>query len=114
MKEKLLTLTIPGSQGSTEIQAPSGVPTGGLGSDGGKAIGFGISLLLIVAVLLALGFIVYGGLSWTMSRGDKDKVQSARNTIIFAMIGLLVALLSFFVVNLIGRALGVNFLNVSL
>jgi hypothetical protein len=49
-----------------------------------------------------------------MSEGDKTKVQSARRTITFAIIGLIVALLSFFFLNFIGKALGADFFKASI
>lgn len=112
---KLLTLSIPGAgNSSVQIEAPSGVPTGGLSGDGGKFIGWAITLLLIAAVILALGFIVYGGISWTTSGGDKEKVASARKTITFAVIGLILCFLAFFLVNLIGGFFGLDLLHVTL
>ncbi len=112
--KNLLTLTIPGSDGPIEIEAPSGIPTGGLESDGGRLITNGIALALIACILIAFGFIIYGGANYIMSEGDKTKVESARRTIVFAIIGLVVVLLSFFIVNFFGAAFGVNFFNFSL
>lgn len=114
MKE-LLTINIPGPDGTSQtIQAPSGVPTGGLSGDGGKIIGFGVTILLVVCVLLALAFLVYGGLNWITSEGDKTKVESARKTIIYAIVGLLIAFLSFFLVSLMGSFFKIDVFNVSL
>jgi uncharacterized membrane protein YdjX (TVP38/TMEM64 family) len=112
--DRLLTLTIPGNNGPIEIEAPSGVPTGGLEGDGGKLLGLGITWLLTAAVILAFFFILYGGANWIMSRGEKEKLESARHTIIFAIFGLVVALLSFFIMNMVGGLLGVNFIQLSL
>lgn len=112
---KYLALKIPGTDGSSiEIQAPSGVPTGGLGGDGGKIIGTGIALFLIICVLLTLGFLVYGGMNWIMSGGDKTKIESARRTIIYAALGLIIAFLSFFFVNLFGSSFGIDIFDISI
>ena len=112
---KYLALKIPGNDGtSIEIEAPSGIPTGGLSGDGGKIIGNSIALFLIVVVLLTFGFLIYGGINWIMSGGDKTKLESARRTIIYAIIGLIVAFLSFFFVNLFGSAFGVDLLKTSI
>jgi ABC-type Fe3+ transport system permease subunit len=101
---KLLALSING----TPIPAPSGIPTEGLSGSGGKIIGFGLALFLIVCVLLSLGFIVWGGLTWVWSEGDKAKVESSRRTIIYAIVGLLICFLSFFAVNLLLKSFDPN------
>ncbi len=100
MNEKLIALTLPGANGTPQvIQAPDGVPSGGLGGEGGKILGLGITVFLVACVILALVFLVYGGLNYIMSEGDKTKVESARRTIVYAIIGLLVAFFSFVIVE---------------
>lgn len=100
--EKQFALTIPGANGTPQVvQAPEGIPTGGLSGSGGNILGLGISLFLIACVILALGFLVYGGLNYITSEGDKTKVESARRTIVYSVIGLLIAFLSFFAVNVV-------------
>src|ERR1035437_8110147 len=100
---KLLALTI----NSTPILAPGGVPTGG-------AISFNIilqafiTLLFVVGVLMALSYLVWGGMSWTLSGGDKQKVQTARNKIIYSIIGLIVIFLAYLIINSIGKLFGVK------
>jgi hypothetical protein len=111
----LLALKIPGPEKSSiEIQAPSGIPTGGLYGDGGKIIGFLLSLLLIVAILISFAFIIWGGFNRMTSEGDKAKLESSRKMIIYAIVGLIIVFLSFFLIRLIGAALGVDFLKISL
>lgn len=67
-----------------------------------------INILLIVAVIIALVFLIYGGIRWILSGGDKTAVESARNHIIAAIIGLVIVLLAFFIINLIGGLFGIN------
>ena len=107
---KLLALSVNG----TPIQAPPNIPTGGLSGSGGKIFSFGIALFLIVAVILAFGFLIYGGFNWIMSEGDKTKVESARKTIIYAILGLILCFVSFFIVLFLGGILGVDFFKASL
>lgn len=97
-----------------EIPAPSGIPTEGLSGSGGKIISLGIALFLTVAVILAFGFLIYGGLNWVMSEGDKTKVESARRTIMYAVIGLLICFLSFFIIQFFGTAFNVDLFKLSL
>jgi len=54
-------------------------------------------------------FIFFGGFSFILSGGDEAKVKQAIHTIRYAIIGLVISLLSLVVVPLIGRLFGVNF-----
>ena len=55
------------------------------------------SLFSIIAVF----FLIYGGVKWIISGGDKAAVEAARNHIIAAIVGLVVALLAFFILSVI-------------
>jgi multisubunit Na+/H+ antiporter MnhB subunit len=73
------------------------------GSGGGfsKILGTAISILLIAAVVISLFFLIWGGIKWSLSGGDKAGVEAARNTIIAAIIGLVVALAAYFILNIV-------------
>lgn len=62
---------------------------------------FGIEALMVTAFILALVFLVWGGITWIMSGGEKTKLQAARNTLLYAIAGLVVSLLAFALVNLV-------------
>lgn len=66
----------------------------------GAIVGAAVTFILIVAVLIALFFLIFGGIRWITSGGDKGKVESARGTIIAAIIGLVIAFLAFFILSL--------------
>ena len=72
-----------------------------------------VYLFAAVAVLgagaLSIVFIFFGGFSFILSGGDEAKVKQAIHTIRYAIIGLVIALLSLVLVPLIGRLFGVNF-----
>jgi NADH:ubiquinone oxidoreductase subunit 5 (subunit L)/multisubunit Na+/H+ antiporter MnhA subunit len=106
--KNLLTLKI----GEQEIEAPSGIPVGGLGEGeaGAKLIQNGLSWLLVTAVILALIFLIWGGIKWITSEGDKTKVTNARKTIIYSLVGMIIAFLSFVIVSLISN----NFFGIEL
>src|ERR1035437_4558770 len=95
---KQLALTINGNN----ISAPNGIPTGGFNTSGTNIIQVALTLLFVFAVILALIFAIYSGIQWTISGGDKQKIQQARLRITFAVIGLIVVFLAFFIVNLVG------------
>lgn len=67
----------------------------------GNIISVIVQFIFVIAVILALGFLVYGGIKWLTSGGDKDAVASARSTIIAAIIGLIIIFLSYFILNFI-------------
>lgn len=70
-----------------------------------------ITILFIVAVVLALGFLIWGGIKWVISGGDKAKVEAARGTIVAALVGLVLVFLAYFILNIIGRFFGLNLFN---
>ena len=72
-------------------------------------IKWGITVTLIAAVLLTLFFFIWGGIQWITSGGEKEKVAGARKKITYAAIGLIITLLSFFIVNFVGGLFGVDF-----
>ncbi len=51
-----------------------------------------IEILLRVAALLAVGLVIYGGISYMTSNGEPDATTKARHTIINALIGLGIAI----------------------
>src|SRR3990167_7266093 len=75
--------------------------TAGGGQGLGKVVGAGVQLTFILATVLALGYLIYGGIRWITSGGDKTAVEGARNHIIAAIIGLAVIFLSFLILNVV-------------
>ncbi len=67
------------------------------------------ALAILTAGGLSIVFIFFGGFSFILSGGDEQKVKQAIHTIRYAIIGLIVALLSLVFVPFIGRLFGVNF-----
>lgn len=62
--------------------------------------------LIRLAALVALGFVVYGGILYVTSQGSPDSTKHALQTIINALIGLVLALLAAGLVGFIGKQLG--------
>jgi O-antigen ligase len=99
-----LALTLPGGQ---NIQPPKGIPQGGLAVTS-KVVHNTITIMLIVTVVLSLIFLVIGGMQWIQSGGDKQKVAGARSRITYAIIGLIVALVAFFIISTVGYLFNVK------
>src|SRR5664279_3541849 len=80
----------------------------------GGIVGAAVTFILIVAVLIALFFLIIGGIRWITSGGDKAKVDSARQTITAAIIGLVIAFLAFFILALALSFFGLSLSNLTL
>lgn len=85
----------------TTISPPPGIPTGGFGDKGISVIQIALTMLFVLADVIALAFVIFAGIQWAMSGGDKQKIQSARNRLMYSIIGLIVISGSFFIVQTI-------------
>ncbi|MDR1032908.1 MAG: pilin [Candidatus Nomurabacteria bacterium] len=61
------------------------------------------TILFIVGALSVI-MLIYGGLRYIISGGDSKKVTDAKNTIMYAIIGLIIAVLSYAIINFVIRA----------
>lgn len=71
------------------------------GDDIAVLIGNVISLLLFIAGAIAALVIVIGGIRYITSDGDPGATNKAKNTIIYALVGLVVAIMSYAIVNFV-------------
>lgn len=60
-------------------------------------------IILRIGGIAAVGFIIFGGFQYLISQGEPDRTKGAKNTILNAVIGLVVTLSASAIVNLIGR-----------
>jgi hypothetical protein len=58
-------------------------------------------ILLIIAGMVAVFAVIYGGFLYLMSTGEPEKAKNARTTIINALVGLMLAMLATVIVNLV-------------
>ncbi len=65
-----------------------------------------VEILLRLAALVAIGYIIYGGIQYVVAQGESDKLKKARQTIINALIGLAIAIMSTGLVAFIGTRIG--------
>ncbi len=79
-------VNIPGCTGGTSVDV---------------IIGSVINLLLFVAFIIALVFLIIGGIKWMMSGGDKEGSGKAKETVTSALIGLAVVLGAWVLVNIV-------------
>lgn len=86
----------PGTQegSNSPIIGPTNIDVNGV-------IVFVLTALGVIAVLAALIWLILGAIKWIISGGDKEKVAAARGQIIAAIIGLVVVILSFVILNFV-------------
>lgn len=63
-----------------------------------------INILLFVVGIIAVIAIVIGGIRYTTSNGDSSQTKSAKDTILYAVVGLVVAIMAFAIVNFVVTA----------
>lgn len=64
-----------------------------------------LSILFNLVGYLALGFIIYGGYLYLLAKGDPAKIAKGKNTVIRALIGLVVCILATLITNTIVKIL---------
>lgn len=76
--------------------------------DGGDLTLIALGLLdmaLRISAFVAVGFMMYGAIQYITSDGQPDKTKEAQQTIINALIGLIIALIATASVSFLGRTL---------
>lgn len=66
----------------------------------------GITLLFLVATIASLLFLIFGGIKWISSGGDKTKLEEARGMIVASAVGLVITFASYFILNIILELFG--------
>ena len=66
-----------------------------------KAVQNIVSAIIVVIGIVAVIFIVVGGIQYITSSGDAAKTKKAKDTILYACIGLVIAALAFAIVNFV-------------
>ncbi len=92
------------AQAGAEAARANGMPAELIGATGvftriTNTILFAVGIISVVMLIL-------GGLRYIISGGDSKKVTDAKNTIMYAIIGLIIAILSYAIVNFVISAVG--------
>ena len=61
--------------------------------------------ILYIVGIIAVVMLIIGGIKYVVSGGDSKKVTDAKNTVLYAIIGLVIAFLAFAIVNFVISAL---------
>jgi multisubunit Na+/H+ antiporter MnhB subunit len=59
------------------------------------------NVLLFIIGAIGVIMLIIGGIRYTISNGDSGAVTSAKNTIMYAVIGIIVAILAYAIVNFV-------------
>jgi len=100
-----LTLNLPGGN----LNNVTSIPQGGF-TELTKILNNSITVFMIAGLIFATIYIVWGGLQWITSQGDKAKVTAARGRITWAIIGFILLLLSILIIKTIGNFFQINLL----
>ena len=85
-------------------------PPGGI-TDFGRLISAGIQVALIIAAILTFAYLIWGGIQWITSGGDKAQYEAARGRITAALIGLAIVAASYAIMSLVGHFFGIDVFN---
>lgn len=88
-------------------------PPGFLIEDIGKFISSIAGVALIIAAILVFIFLVWGGIQWITSGGDKGKTEEARNRITAALVGLAIVAAAWAIVQLVAYFFGIDIFGIS-
>ena len=95
---RVLASALSVQEGANAARA-EGMPTEVIGDNG--VFSRLTNTILLVVGLISVIMLVYGGLRYILSGGDSKKVTDAKNTILYAIIGLIISLLAFAIVNFV-------------
>lgn len=74
-------------------------------------INLGVALAILSAGALAVIYIIWGGISFILSGGEEDKIKQAVQTLRYAVIGLVVTILSVTIIRIVGAIFNFDLLN---
>lgn len=66
-----------------------------------KTLNVVINVVVGVVAFIAVVMIIIGGIGFVTSQGDAAKTTKARNTILYGVVGLVISLLAFAIVNFV-------------
>lgn len=70
-----------------------------------------VYLFFTIGIIGSVIYSVWGAVDWILSGGDKEKISAARKKITTALIGLTVLAFSFMIVYMVGKIIGIDFVN---
>lgn len=93
---QVMALTV---QEGAEAARAEGMPAELIGADGVFTRFTNIALYVVGAISVIM--LIWGGLRYITSGGDSKKVTDAKNTVLYAIIGLIIAVLAYAIINFV-------------
>ncbi len=81
-------------------------PDGGNGATLEQQIGMILNAVYFVVGIVAVIMIILGGINYATSQGDATKLKKAKDTILYGIIGLIIALMAFAITQFVLGAMG--------
>ena len=73
-----------------------------------------IILILVIAALVFFFMLIFGGIKYITSGGDKAQTEAARGTITAALIGLVIVFSAWAIITLINAFFGIDILSLEI
>ncbi len=87
-----------GAVGGVDAARGTGVPTNFANGDG-SFVSKLINILLYAIGVLSVIMLIFGGFRYIISGGQKEAVTAAKNTILYAIVGLLIAIFAYAIIR---------------
>lgn len=84
------------SEGVTQVG-----PTGSSATSVGEIIKIVVNIMLFILGAVCVVMIVIGGIRYATSQGEQSSLSAAKNTILYAVVGLVVAIAAYAIVNFV-------------
>ncbi len=98
---------------STLAAAPGAITQPkGYSTDIGVFVGWVLTVVMVIAILLVLLYLVLGGIEWITSGGDKGKTEGARNKITAAIIGIIILAAAYALASFVAYIFGFDLANI--
>jgi len=86
---------------ATQIQNGVNSVSDGSKTDIGTSFKTIVNVILFILGAISVIMIVIGGVRYTLSGGDSGSTKGAKDTILYAVVGLVVAMLAYAIVNFV-------------
>ncbi len=93
---KAMALTV---QEGAEAARADGMPAELIGPDG--VFTQVTNIVLYIVGIISVLMLVWGGLRYILSGGDSKKITDAKNTILYAIVGLIISVLAYAIVRFV-------------
>lgn len=83
---------------AAKVNPPSSIPKQDLTNTTLQNV---FNIVLALAGAVAVAFVVFGGIKYMLSQGEQNEIKQAKDTILYALVGIVVVVISFILVNFV-------------